>query len=795
MSFFRGRSQPQQAAQLPTYTGLQLPTATSTLPLTLAYGRNKTGVNVIFYAGFTAVPEFSAQQSGGKGGNTGGVQIVGWFYLADLLLALCEGPIDSIGNVYKGQAVFPFSQMGTTLFRGTDTQTNWSYIDSRYPGKGLGYKKTCYLGCPQYYLGESASIGSLNLEILALLYGTGFNGEDADPGEMIIDYLTDPGHGAQFPSDELMESDLIGASGDSSVQTYCWAMGLALSPFIAQFEPGNSILERWLKCINTAAFVSQGMLRFVPYGDENITGNGRTWIAPVQAVAYLTDDDFVVVSDTDEPVVVALVDPITLPTIMRAEVLERGEDLAINQYQPQVVEARDLGSVVGSMQRVGTTESFHEICSVEMGAMVVQTLLQRARYAQSRYKFNLDWSWVLLDPMDVVAITVDRLGFQEKLVRILDIEEDDNGLLSITAEELTVGVSTPGPNPSTSTVPTSGNIAVAIDPVNAVLIYEPPPGYTNNSNGGIPQIWFGASGGVGSVSDPNWGGAYVWASVDGGTSYTRIGKIIAPLAQGTLTANLASLSGFDTTNTLAVDLSESGQNLDTITDGAAQAGGNLCLVNSELMAFASASLSGTNRYNLTRIQRGFYGTTPALHTTGASFAQLDNALKMDLPQSYIGVPIKFKFQGFNKYGQGIEDLSTCTPYSYTPNGQGQGGVQISSVSETLVVSIPTGVLVSSIQIPVNGILLGVKTENLTAIGVSGGSTGYQIDPVLNPDGTTATATGRFGTNTLASAAVVNTVVTATQWLAASSVLLTATGGGTPQFTSGNIKITLRYMTV
>ena len=83
--------------------------------------------------------------------------------------------------------------------------------------------------------------------------------------------------------------------------------------------------------------------------------------------------------------------------------------------------------------------------------------------------------------------------------------------MTVTAEELTVGVSTPAFYPSSGLAPAiQPNQAVGVDPVNAPLIYEPPTA----ASGGVAQVWVGASGGSGGVADPNWGGAFVWLSID-----------------------------------------------------------------------------------------------------------------------------------------------------------------------------------------------------------------------------------------------------------------------------------------
>jgi hypothetical protein len=95
--------------------------------------------------------------------------------------------------------------------------------------------------------------------------------------------------------------------------------------------------------------------------------------------------------------------------------------------------------------------------------------------------------------------------------------------------------------------------------------------------------------------------------------------VLAPARQGVLTAVLAAPPGAnpDTTDTLSVSLVESGGALSGGTTADAQNGVTLCLVDNELLAYATATLTGTNAYNLTYLYRGFYGTAAAAHATGA----------------------------------------------------------------------------------------------------------------------------------------------------------------------------------
>lgn len=704
MSFLAAKkASPQSAAIWPTYTGLQLQTAANVLPIPLLWGMNKAAPNIIFYSSFRAIPLLEAQQQGGKGGGAlkgghgGGVQIVGWYYTADLVMALCEGPIVGVNQVYHGQSVYgaPFtttgasyggagggpatvagggsglSSIGVTLFDGTTPQAVWGYLSASYASEALAYPGTAYVAAAGFNLGQSASVGTLNFEVQGHLYGTGVNGLDADPAQVIADFLTNPLYGVGFPGADIDATTLYGPGGDASLQTYCKAMGVAFSPFLNQTETASSILTRWLQLLVVAPVWSRKTLRFIPYGDQPVTGNGATY-SPNLTPAYALTDADLVYSPGEDPIKASRLDPYTLPNLLRVEALNRTgvtKGQGLPEYQATPVEARDQAMIEQFGLRAGSTITAHEICDLNVAAVVAQTILQRGLYVRATYKFALSWEFCLLDPMDIVTLTDANLGLAGAPVRIIEIEEDDSGLLSVTAEELVVGVSTPAVNPSGAAGGASINAGVAASPVNAPLIFEPPPQLTNN----VMEIWLGASGGSGGVADPNWGGCFVWASLDN-VSYQKITTIQNPLRQGFLTATLAAATGYDKVDTLSVDLTESAGTLTTSTQAAALAGQTLCLVDGELMGFATATLTANYKYNLSGLPRGLYGAPFAAHSTGAPFARLDGAVaQYALPSNFIGQTIYLKFQSFNVFGAGVQSLSTCAVYTYIPTGGGAIG--------------------------------------------------------------------------------------------------------------------------
>ena len=731
----------------PDYTALQLQTSVSILPIPIVWGKTKLAPNLIWYANFQAAPGGSGKGAGGKGGGllSGGASSSQYTYTADIMMALCEGPINAIGDVWKDLGIYGLEQLGLGYFNGSTPQSVWPYLAAIYPYNALPYQGTAYVWGAGYNLGNAAAIGNHNFEVFGPLSGSMFHGiDDADPAQVIQDFLTNAQYGAGFNPASIDSVSLL--TGPGSLHAYCAAMGYAFSPALVSQEQASSILTRWLQIFSTAAVWSGGLLKFIPYGDTAISqGSSQTrsvqlsipipirpssgellpalvTVSPTDnfvsdgGVVYafnnipfvfiganipsvageygmsvqgtyifgppdqgkpvvityttaaagsytpnltpvynLTDLDFIDEKGNKDPVQVERVDIFSLPTIQRIEVSSRS-----NQYASTPVEARDQAMIELFGPRVGPTISAPEICDeFVMGPLIAQTILQRELYVRTKFTFKLSWEYCLLDPMDIVTITDSNLGLSNYPVRVIEIEEDDKGLLAFTCEELVAGVSNPALNPSAASTGFQPNWGVPAVPINAPLIYQPPTTLT----GGIAQIWLGSSG-INAGGQSQWGGANIYISVDDVT-YTQIGVITAPLRQGFLTSSLPAAAGWDAVDTLAVNLAESGGTLSGTSQSAAQSGGTLSLVDQELVAYETATLTTMNNYNLTGLGRGWAGSAPTAHSTGAPFARLDGAVvKYDLPTNLEGRTLWFKFQSFNVMGGGGQDLSDCVAYSF-----------------------------------------------------------------------------------------------------------------------------------
>src|SRR5271166_342313 len=212
----------------PDFTSLQIQTSTSILPIPIVWGRNKVAPNLLWFANFQAVPGGSGKGIGGKGGLGGGASSGNSYtYAADIILGLCEGPIADVGLIWKDLAIYVPLELGMGIETGTTPQAVWPYLAALYPYNALAYQGTAYAWAAGYNLGDTASIGNHNFEIIGILAGAGVNGIDADPAQVIYDFLTNAQYGAGFDPASIDATALFGSGGDASLQSYCRALGLA----------------------------------------------------------------------------------------------------------------------------------------------------------------------------------------------------------------------------------------------------------------------------------------------------------------------------------------------------------------------------------------------------------------------------------------------------------------------------------------------------------------------------------------------------------------------------------------
>lgn len=671
----------------------------------LIYGKNRVEANMFWYGDFKATAHTTTTKSGGKGGKTK-TKNTTYTYSASLMLGLCENKIKDIGiiwrdkeqivtkqekirvggtafhPIYEYRTVTPIDQIGFELFDG-DHNPVWGYLASKHPDEAVHYPFLGYVACANYDLGGSAALSNHNFEVISdITFSETIH--DANPADVIEDFITNPRYGAA-PS--LNMADL------SEFRTYCAATNLLISPALTEQREAFEIISEIVEAVNCAVVPSPDGLKIRSYGDSAVTGNSVTFTPNLEPVYHLTDDDFL---GENQPIRVRRSRDTDAYNHCQIEYANR-----FNQYNTETVEAKDQANIEMFGLRTQDPVKFDFFCEPKIARHAVQLLLQRVLYVRNEYEFELGWKYCRLEPMDIVTITDESLGLNQFPVRITRVEEDEEGVLSITAEELAVG--------SRSAVEydlqsSNGYQGGNEEPgnVNAPAIFEPPLELTDGKN----QIWVAASGGI------NWGGCNVWASIDN-TTYEMIGTIYGSARYGTL---VSAIDADDTS--MQVQLNTSSQIFGgTLED--AEVDATLCKVGDEYINYIDATLDGSGRYTLSGMLRGRFDDASS-HNAGESFVRIDRAIfEYDFNSNMIGKQIYLKFTSFNGLEQKEETLDEVTAYSYTINGgrpAGVKGLSLQSAFEGTSFKVQwqsaAGATGYIVQIWSNGVLLRtVETTN------------------------------------------------------------------------------------
>lgn len=697
MGSFLGPSNKGNATVLTEYTQVDVQTSAQGLPIPIGWGTFRVAANLIDTGFFNAIPlNSSGKGGGGKGGaiGKGSGAVTQYDYQAMVVMALCEGPIQGLGNVYVNQSVFLYgsglppsvTSIPDVVFSGQIDQAAWGFLLANEPSHALSYSQTAYVADSALDMGAAPVIPDIGWEVIGRFTNTMPDfPKDANPADIINDLLTNPQYNVGFGPSVGTTGSFIDGNSWTIYKSYCQAQGILLSPVLDTQEQLGTILKRWADLTNTWMFWSSGVLKFVPLGDTSITAYGGVYTVDSTPIFNLGYAD-VIFEKGQPPFTITRVDPADAYNYLRLEIRPRDY-----YYDAFPVEFKDQDLVDKFGQLNAPTVEAHDICDPLFGAVAVQLLGQRYAYIRNTWSFKVGWELgCVLEPGDLITVSDPHIGTLEP-VRIRQLDEDDKGNWAVIAEEFPGGI--------TGAIGTGTAIGTQIQPIgnptlisqfneagniNPPAIFEPQSTFT----GGVAQIWLSASGGA------NWGGANVFLSFDN-VSFHLIGSLYNPARQGMLTAPLALHSDPDTIDTLSVDLSESLGNLSgDVSTSDADLDRTLCFITDqfttdcpstgELLSYGTSTAVGPYAFNLTYLRRGQVGTTPSSWIVGDFFTRLDigqtlnaarslSLLTYDLPIAYISMTLYIKFQSFNRYGNLLQDISEVVTYTYTPNGNGHGG--------------------------------------------------------------------------------------------------------------------------
>jgi Putative phage tail protein len=622
---------------------------------------------------------------------------------------------------------------------GSDEQAPWSYLTTNVPTRALCYDRTAYVAAAPFQLGSSAGMPNLTFEVLALLpyqpngtfitfeaplatgavatnmttpwpWATGFfviefsdgetypaaftNGStyvdwsaalpdgllgfvtqyasmnainDAEPSAVATDYLTEPTHGADFP----FLGDL------TNFRAYCIAMGFFVSPQETTQRKATDYLNELLQITNSDALWSEGLLTFLPYGDNVVSGNGYTYTPNLTPIFSFYDDDYIVQKEGDDPVVLDRKAPEDIYNALRIEFKDRN-----HQYNSAVAEATiDMDIQTTGSKRPMEDVSFDQITVSTVAQVSAQLILNRSYFYRNHYVFMVRQDYCLLEAGDIVEVNEPVIGLVNALCRIIEVEHGalPKRTVTLTVERLPLG---PGGAPLYNWEFAQGYIAnygVAPGSVAPPLLFNAPPALV--STAGDFELWMAVSGGTSTT----WGGCNVYGSLFSDGPFEFLGVIEGPARYGTLTAALpAGTAQPDVDHTLQVLLNDTTLEIPQSTDAAADLYASLLFVDGEIMAYGDASVSGVGTYSLTYLQRGLYASTNALHGADSQWACLDQGIfRLSINPGLTGQTIYFKFPSFNSFQQNFQALSDCTTYAKDLSSNSMGNI-LAATGATLI---------------------------------------------------------------------------------------------------------------
>lgn len=354
-----------------------------------------------------------------------------------------------------------------------------------------------------------------------------------------------------------------------------------------------------------------------------------------------------------------------------------------NAYNPVNIEVKDSASItVFKRIRPSDVKQYHFFCLASAAVQSATLRLVRSQVART-----FQWTcgkhfMMILSLMKIVTLTLPSMGLARQPVRIIEIQENTDQTLTVTAEDFNGTASAPIYGTEASV---GHQINYNVDPgaVNTPILFEPTDelGRALISGGGL-MLAVAVSG-----QSEFWGGANVWVSYDG-QQYTQVGVISGPARMGVLSAQLAGAipnatgaQTIDTTSTLSVDLTESNGTLDSVSQIDATSLNTRSLVgpllgqpgagSGEIVAYENATLTAASEYDLTFLVRGAYGTEDEISVwpAGTGFVRLDDrVLAIPFDKSRIGSTIFIKLVSFNIFLGAVQSLADVPAFSYTIQG-------------------------------------------------------------------------------------------------------------------------------
>ena len=556
-------------------------------------------------------------------------------------LPVVGAPASGQYNVSGGTYTFNSAQAGATV------QISYGATNSDPAFEAIGYSGIAHADVANYQLGNSPQLSNHNFEVFGFYSASVSGSQDADPSLVQDAIASNPNYGVGFPSSKW--GDL------TQYQNYTLASGLLISAAFTEQGAANSVMGDIAIATNSEFVWSGSELTIVPYGDSTVTGNGKTYVPPSTFTGITLND--LIYAEGEDPVKLQRTNVSDSINSIKLEVYDRN-----NQYSVAIAEAKDQAAIDIYGLRQNTTANTHFFTDINAATLSANLQLQRQQI-QNYFSFTVDERFIILDPMDLITLPMPDGSIVA--ARIKEITEEDDGTLTMYAEEYLAGTGTALP---TYLFQEWGGFSVNYNAspgvVNTPVIFEP----TAQLVQGL-EVWIASSG-----VQENWGGCDVYVSNDGST-YSFAGRMNGASRMGVTLDPFPSVPEAPTGQTIdpdtvaGVDLTMSGGQLLSASQDEALALATLCWIDGEFMSYQNAQLLTANSYDLSYFVRGAYESEITAHATGSQFARCDDGLfKMGYTPDRVGQTVYIKFLSFNIYGGGQPTLDSVEPFTYVFQG-------------------------------------------------------------------------------------------------------------------------------
>ncbi len=277
------------------------------------------------------------------------------------------------------------------------------------------------------------------------------------------------------------------------------------------------------------------------------------------------------------------------------ELPQKVEVLFINKnmdyQQGQQMSQRIITNSVGVL-----TVQMPLVMDDDYAAKITDILLLNAWRERVSYEFNLPFKYAYLDPADVVQIT---LNGATHTIRINEIQYESPLLIKCkgVAEDSSIYTSySVGGSVNSSTTVSGVNGPTRIFYLDIPLLRD-----SENESG----FYVAATGYL-----PDWGGAVIYKSNDGGATYNRLSTITRKSSVGFTVNALSSaptVTTWDIYSSVTVRMN-GGVQLSSETDENVMLGKNAFLIGNEIVGVANIKLNSDGSYSMSRFLRGLRGT-------------------------------------------------------------------------------------------------------------------------------------------------------------------------------------------